>query len=217
ELRMRKSRRVTGTAFFSFLRSEGLFCRSGDQRSGIQLHCGALGFEFSGSHGTFCATAVSPDSKRYKQKIEGNKSCHISLAADAETVTVKAFSEYKVHAVPRHQHSEKTDDAGNRQPELRPPTCQASMQRQDVTEQRDKSPGLLGVPSPKPAPGIIGPHSTKNCSCRQQQNAQLQHPIKPEVHRRVCARRRGVTCVSPQQNMSETHCQRECGIAECDR
>src|SRR5438067_5728568 len=100
--------------------------------------------------------------------------------------------------------------------QLRPPTRQPAMQCQDVTKQRDQCPRLLWIPSPKSAPGIICPDSTEDCSSSQQQDTELKYAIKPKMHRRVRACGCGIPRVSPEQNMPETHCQRESRITQRD-
>src|SRR5205807_8725288 len=91
------------------------------------------------------------------------------------------------------------------------------MQRHYVTKQSNQCPSLFRIPAPKSAPGIICPHSTENCACREQKDAELKHAIKPEMHWRVRPRGCGITRVSPQQDVPETHCQREGRIAQSDR
>src|SRR5262245_36579273 len=90
------------------------------------------------------------------------------------------------------------------------------MQRQNITKERNQSPCLLRVPAPESAPGIICPDSTENCACGEQQDAQLKHAIEPEMHWRVRARSGRIPRVSPEQNVSEAHCQRESRITQSD-
>src|SRR6266568_7511170 len=70
-----------------------------------------LAVNFSRQRYCAFAGAVSPDRECNEQKI-GNHECrNVSLAADAEPITVQTFAEHKVHAVPGHQHGEKTNHA----------------------------------------------------------------------------------------------------------
>ena len=90
------------------------------------------------------------------------------------------------------------------------------MQRQDVAEQRNQRPGFFRVPAPEPAPGIICPDATENCARCKEEYAELEHAVKPEMHRRVRARRGGIARISPKQNVSKTHSQRERRVAQGD-
>src|SRR5438128_11513001 len=132
-----------------------------------QLYCDAFAFDFTCWRNGRFAAPISPDSKSDKQKIKYNKRSDVRLATDAESITVQSFAQNKVHAVPRHQHCEKTNHARDRQAKLCPPTGQPAVQRQYVTEQRNQRPGLFRVPAPKPAPGIICPDAAENSACTQ--------------------------------------------------
>src|SRR5215471_16598299 len=90
------------------------------------------------------------------------------------------------------------------------------MQRQDVTKQCDQCPCFLRVPAPEPAPGIICPDSTENCAGRKQEDAELQHAIKPGMHRRIRSRGCRISRVSPEKNVSETHRERESCVTQSD-
>jgi hypothetical protein len=74
----------------------------GDQRYRLQLHCCVLGSNLAWHNGGVRASSVSPDGKRYEQKIENNEYRHVSLPTDAEAVAMQTLAEDKVHAVPSH-------------------------------------------------------------------------------------------------------------------
>ena len=90
------------------------------------------------------------------------------------------------------------------------------MQCQDITKQSNQCPRFFRVPAPEPSPGVIRPNTAENCASGKQQNAELEHAIQPEMHRRILARCRGIARVSPQQDMPKTHCQRERRVAQRD-
>src|SRR5205807_378510 len=102
----------------------------------------------------------------------------ISLAANAEPITVQTFAEHKVHAVPSHQDGEKTNHARHDKTKFCPPTSEPPVQRQNITEQRDQGPRFLRIPAPESAPGIIRPHAAKNRARSQQKHAKLEVAIK---------------------------------------
>src|SRR5213082_10205 len=114
-----------------------MFCFATRHILDSHLHRDALALDFTCcSNGGFAA-AISPDRKRNKKKIKKDKYCHVRLAADTESIAMQTFAQNKIHTVPRHQHSEKTNNARNCQTELRPPTCEPAVQRQDITKQRN--------------------------------------------------------------------------------
>ena len=87
----------------------------------LLLHRDAFTFDLICWSNNRFAVSISPDRKRNKQKIENNERRDVRLAADAESVAMQTFAQNKVHAIPRHEYSEKTDDAGNSQTKLCPP------------------------------------------------------------------------------------------------
>jgi hypothetical protein len=125
-------------------------------RAVAHLHRKRSDVSLRDSAGPF-ACAIAPYRKTDKQEIKNNKGCDVGLTADSEPVTVQSFAENKVHAVPSHEHGEKTDDAGDDQAKLRPPTGEASVQCCDVTKKRDERPRFLRIPAPESSPGIIRP------------------------------------------------------------
>src|SRR4029453_7510744 len=84
-----------------------------------------------------------------------------------------------------------------------PPASEPALQRQNITKQRDQRPGFLRVPAPEPSPGIICPNTAENRARGQQQHAELKHTVEPEMHWRVCARRRRIARIPPEKNMPE--------------
>src|SRR5207302_11339125 len=112
------------------------------------------------------ARSIPPNRERDEEKVEKNKSCDVSLAANAESVGVQTFTEDKVDAVPRHQHGQETDHAGYHQSKFGPPTGQTPMQRRKITKQRDQRPSLFRVPAPEASPGIVRPDAAEDCSSR---------------------------------------------------
>src|SRR5205814_7905646 len=66
------------------------------------LHDRAFTFDFGcQTHRAFART-ISPNREHDEQKVGNNKCRNVSLAADAEPVTVQALAEHKVHTVPSH-------------------------------------------------------------------------------------------------------------------
>src|SRR5438445_13766856 len=114
------------------------------------------------------ARSIPPDREHDEEKVEKYEGCDVSFAADSESVGMQTFAQNKIDAVPRHQHGQQTNRAGDNQSKFSPPTGQTPMQRREITKQRDQRPGLLRVQSPEASPGIIGPHTAENCTCRQQ-------------------------------------------------
>src|SRR5205823_138132 len=92
-----------------------------------------------------------------------------------------------------------------------------SVERENVTKQRNQRPRLLRVPAPESSPGIIRPNTAENRARSEQEHTELKDAIKPEMHWSIRARCCGIACIPPEQNMTETHCERERGIAQSDR
>ena len=44
---------------------------------------------------------------------------------------MQTFAEHEIHSIPRHQHSKKTDYAGDYQAEFAPPAGESSVQGED--------------------------------------------------------------------------------------
>src|SRR5438477_12966537 len=129
---------------------------------------------------------MTPDRECDKEQIGDDESSDIGFAANAEAVAVQSFSKDEVDAVPRHQDREKTNHARDDETEFGPPTGEPSMQRCDVTEYRNQSPGFLRIPTPESSPGIIRRHSAEEGARGEKQNAESQHAIELELQLRMC-------------------------------
>ena len=91
------------------------------------------------------------------------------------------------------------------------------MQGCDVAKKGNQCPGFLRVPAPESPPRIVRPNTAQYGAGSEQQDAKLQYAIEPEMHRRVSTRAARIARIAEEQDVTETHCQGEGGVAERNR
>ena len=97
--------------------------------------------------------------------------------AAAEAVAVQPGPEHEIHAVPGHDHRREADDRAGCQTKVFHPAGIAGVQRDDVAEQGDQGPHLLGVPAPKAAPRLRRPEPAQHRAQEEQQDAHLDAAV----------------------------------------
>src|SRR5512135_151533 len=94
-------------------------------------------------------------------------------AAFGEPVAVQADAEHEVDPVPGHDHREEAEDRRHNQAECIDPAGEPPVERDQVDEQSDEGPDLLGVPAPEPAPRVVGPDASQDRAGGDQEDADL--------------------------------------------